>query len=101
MSIRSTTPKVGQFVYKPYAPTKAGVITMVGNEHVITNKNTGVVYVCPGDFEVNVTWSDGTTTCERSSYLNDFMALVEDHKKKLNTHLQTWAKLKLITLAEL
>lgn len=67
---------VGRRVYKPYAPTQAGIIRSEEPSGTLTVK-----------------WLDGTTEIVSKRGLNDFDSLIEDHKKKLNTHLRTLAKL--------
>ena len=74
--------KVGDFVYKPYSPNKAGK----------------VVKVQEGDHQcdplLTIKWLDGTTTEDLIEWrVSDFEALLEDHKKKVRTHQATLKKL--------
>ena len=69
-------PKVGQHVYRHGLPLKAGTIIEV--------------YLYGS---VRILWVSGETTLEWTLELRDFDALIADHQKKLNTHLQTLKKL--------
>jgi hypothetical protein len=87
-------PFVGQRVYAPFAPQRAGIITHVGPVITITWPGKPV-YVCHGDNYVNVRWLTGEEQVNMSSsHLNDFDGLITDHQKKLATHTVTLDKLK-------
>lgn len=76
----------GQLVYEVGCPKRAGI--------VISNNNI------PGKYFglATVKWVDGITTTIKCQCLNDFQALIDDHKKKLNTHLATLTKLQALTI---
>lgn len=78
-------PKVGDFVYPAYAPQKAGVIVEYtpNNNHSIMGN-------------VKIKMANGNVLAYPESGLQDFNALIEDHKKKLATHLVTLGKLQAI-----
>lgn len=80
------TPDVGTYVYQPFSPQKAGVITEVGEEVVTRGYHTGWHFI-------TVKWLNGTETQTDSSRVKCFMSLVEDTERKLATHKKTIAKL--------
>jgi hypothetical protein len=84
MAYRINHPKIGMNVYQPFAPAKAGILTAI----VGKVSNFGDRYM------VNVLWLNGEKTTQPSDNLNDLDALIEDHKKKLATHLKTLDLLK-------
>jgi hypothetical protein len=77
MAICVIEPKVGQYVYKHCQPQKPGIIRIVHGKTM-----SGYFY------SVSVQWLDSsrTVTEEDTAGLKDFSALIEDHRKKLNTH---------------
>ena len=79
MAYRLSKPEVGMTVYKPYSPAHAGVIIDVEE-------------VAPHRF--GVLWLNGEKTIEAPYDVCDFDALIEDHRKKLATHLKTLDRLK-------
>ena len=85
-------PKVGDLVYEHYSPKKAGkIVEVVGR---IPPNRPG--YVCPF-FRVKVRWAkDGAISETSSNALVGFQDLIDDHQKKLATHLAMKAKLDLL-----
>ena len=77
-------PKKGNLTYIAYQPQKAGVVI----EHIkVEGKHFGLVKIKMLNGEIVTVSENG---------LQDFNALIEDHKKKLATHLATLGKLKII-----
>lgn len=70
-------PNVGDFCYKPFRPSVAGKVVEVINE-----------------YHVIVQWIDGSKSEHLCTTLNDFNALIEDHRKKLATHEAMLERLK-------
>ena len=81
MAYRMNKPEVGMYVYEPYCPVRAGVITAVLGK-------------TPYDYKIRVLWLSGEITEVVSNCLKDFDTLIEDHRKKLATHLKTLDRLK-------
>lgn len=83
-------PKVGDLVYEPFSPKKAGkIIEVVGRRKFPDRPD----YVCPF-FEVKVRWAkDGSVTVCDSGQLNGFQDLIDDHERKLATHMAMKARL--------
>ncbi len=75
MAYTINNPKVGQYVYKGFRPLNPGII------RTIDGKDFGGHFDC-----VHVQWLSGLITAETTNGLNDFDALIADHRKKLNTH---------------
>jgi hypothetical protein len=85
----SYNPTVGQRVYQAYSPQRAGIITSI--------IPPGQKPIFAGSFPyVEVTWLDGTKTESNTLGLRDFDSLLEDHKKKLQTHQVTQERLNLL-----
>jgi len=77
------TPKVGEYVYRPFRPKMPGRIIAVFSP------------LPPRKYFhfVTVKWLNGVVEDTDTLDLNDFQALIEDHRKKLKTHLATLKKL--------
>lgn len=86
-------PFVGQRIYAPYAPQRAGIITHVGPT-VTVERPDKTLYVCEGNFVVIVRWLTGEEQEQHSMHLNDFDALITETTKKLMTHTSTLDRLK-------
>lgn len=81
---KTIEPRIGQRVYRAYSPQTAGVIINVRRKHQHSHPAT-----------VDVAWTNGQLELDvREWDLRDFEALIEDHKKKLETHLATLDKLR-------
>jgi len=76
---------VNAFVYKHGKPLGVGKIVR------IVDKGNFSKYVYP---VVEVKWLNGTTTNEKILQLHSFVALIEDHQKKLETHTKNLEKAK-------
>jgi len=83
MAKKLQNPKVGDYVYKPFAPSMAGKI-------IGCVKLAGAF---PGDCSVTVKWLNGTVTTETSWHLQDFNGLIAEHQKRLATHTKTLERL--------
>ena len=66
--------KIGDFVYKSFYPQRPG--------KVINIQRAGGG---PWNTQYTVKWIDGTTSTEVFP-LPDFMSLIKDHEKKVQTH---------------
>ena len=76
---------VGTLVYAPYGAQNPGkVIEDLGYEEVDGRAHYRLV---------RVKWSNETETTISAAELNDFSALIEDHKKKLRRHIKLKNKL--------
>jgi uncharacterized protein YneR len=75
-------PKVGQRVYRHGKPQTAGVIKAVLGE---TTDELA--------YRIRVKWVNGIVEETDTWGLKDFDALIEDHRKKLKSHLTTLKKL--------
>lgn len=77
-------PKIGDLAYPAFQPQKAGIIIEIvpKTDHLIPN--------------VKIQMANGSSLKIHQNALQDFNALIEDHKKKLNTHLVTFEKLQKI-----
>lgn len=78
----------GSNVYRPYRPQQAGVI--------VTDLDKGTTEV--HNRRVRVRWLKGTEEQVRLGDLNDFDLLIEDHRKKLQTHEAVLEKLKVLMI---
>lgn len=82
---------VGQRVYQNFKPLKAGIIVAdLGPEQIKRPDNS--VYIS-SFHTVTVKWVDNTVSDCSTSGLADFDTLIEDHQRKLKTHLATLEKL--------
>jgi hypothetical protein len=102
-TLRDDKELVGKRVYENYSPAKAGVITEivhpVGSPKPVRGLSGTEGMTQPRIFaDVKVKWLNGTTEVVSTSRLNDFDALIEDHKKKLRTHEATLGKLIALSL---
>lgn len=69
-------PEVGQLVYEPFRPQRPGkIINIPETSHLAPSFR----------HSATVKWIDGTVSV--AYRLQDFNALIEDHRKKLSTHL--------------
>jgi hypothetical protein len=84
MSNTLQNPKKGDFVYPLFCPQRVGVIV----EH------TPCANVLTGNTKIKTI--NGKTFTYPESSLRNFHSLIEDHKKKLATHLSNLEKLKKI-----
>jgi hypothetical protein len=86
--------EVGRKVYLVFRPLNAGVIIEVLPQATRTvNSVGGNEYTYTPPPNARVRWLNGTVTEVPSGALSDFDALIQDHEKKLSTHLATRAKL--------
>lgn len=76
-------PRVGQRVYRFGKPLRPGII-----QEVYGLSANSVSFK-----DVKVKWLDGVVEVRTSNGLQDFDALIEDHRRKLETHLKTLKKL--------
>jgi hypothetical protein len=79
MSKQVTNPVVGMFVYRAYEATKPGKV--IGIIPQTTPKTPGY---CEDDLDIK--WLDGRVHRYKACSLNDFEALINEHRKKLKTH---------------
>lgn len=105
MAKHVSNPIVGMYVYRPYEAQNPGKIkqllppnTPLTNPSIVLGTgafggpNISIPNMVVG-VPVEVAWYDGTTSVEDSHILNDFDALIADHKKKLGTHTSKLKKL--------
>lgn len=85
MARTACNPFVGQIVYRVCRPLNPGRI-----EAVIPSVKSGAYRPRP---EVRVTWKNGTQETVSGLQLMDFAALVDDHRKKLLTHVKNLKEL--------
>ena len=86
--------KIGQNVYRHYRPQVAGkIVEVMGSVDV--KRPDGSIYVT-SFLRVRVKWVNGKESEHSTAELTDFDELIEDHKRKLKTHLATLAKLRKI-----
>lgn len=80
--------KVGDFVYQPYSPQKAGKVikTEIKSKRFPNGNSEDYLYV-------TVKFLDGTVKELWELHLNDFNQLIADHEKKLQTHRSKLVKL--------
>jgi len=74
--------QVDDFVYEPYNPNNPGKVVSIEDDPDFSNQN-----YC------TVKFLNGRTKKVSSNHLKDFNKLIEDHKRKLGTHI---SKLKAI-----
>jgi hypothetical protein len=74
-------PQVGQFVYRHYKPLNPGVIREIVKPH----RTVGVI--------VKVQWLKGGESEEWEAHLADYLALIEDHRRKYLNHSEIASKL--------
>ena len=85
-------PIVGQLVYKSFSPVQAGKIVAI-----VRCEDEGDEIDSCSEYEVRVKWiKNGEESIVSTRGLNDFKALIEEHQKKLDTHLRTKEKLELL-----
>lgn len=75
---------VGTYVYLAFYPNKIGIVREV------TTPPDGD---CEADY-VRVLWNTGATTEESVTSLNTIEALIEDHRRRLQTHERRLAEFK-------
>lgn len=81
--------QIGTLVYKPYEPASCGkVVETRGFDRYADGSKSDAELVV-------IKWlKDGTRSIQSTLHLNDFGALVEEHKRKYEKHSATLEKLK-------
>ena len=72
--LNSNKELMGAFVYQPFLPNNPGVVIKV--------EDSGR----PDTKLLTVKWLNGLVSQHADHRLNDFQGLIDDHRKKLNTH---------------
>ena len=80
--------KVGDVVYRPYLPQNPGAVIKVFDPPArLPDPAKGYRDTPPiRSYEVEVRWLDKTKTYEQKHQLNDFLTLIEDHRRRLRKH---------------
>jgi hypothetical protein len=89
----NTVPKVGDIVYEPFNPMKYGkVINLTYNAALAAGSNNQLPpNANPYATKAEIKWKDGTISSCLAAHVNNLQALIDDHKKKLQKHINSMA----------